>query len=108
MNHLQIYEKFFENTKRLNIGDFVICKNEDPLTPKNIREFIENTIGKYIEYNEDDGVDFRYIIKYDKPTKEFIEYENGFEYYCSRNEILYFSKNKKDLELILNSKKYNL
>jgi len=98
----------FEKYNKLEIGDYVYCENNDPSAPIEFNDYIRNNIGVYIEYDETDEVDFRYVIKYDKPPKSFLHYQNGDNFYCGRNEIKHFSKNKEELEILKNATKYNL
>jgi len=113
------YIKTFETSnKRLNLGDYVICKEIpdmfDKENYKDIIEFEKNNIGKYVKYIPDNGK-FKYAIYYDDlPQKfkdKFFMKEGDIDKYCrvmSRNEINYNSKNKEELEAIIAAKKFNI
>jgi len=116
MKYLKKYEEVSDN---LQIGDYVICVCTS-FTDGKIKKFIDTNIGKYVRYitNIKDVVDdFRYAIEYDNVPPELyrysdiFSYESGIENIClrvSRNEIIEYSKNKEDLEAIINANKYNL
>jgi hypothetical protein len=114
------YIKHFENTKnKLNLGDYVICEEiassgyEKQLF-KDVIEFEKNRIGKYVKYDNNNG-DFKYTIYYDDIPQKFKDKyfmkEYDIDKYCrpmSRKEIIYNSKNKEDLEAIINANKFNI
>jgi len=85
------YIKAFEmNEGGPEVGDYVIC-NGDFSTNK---DFITTHIGEIRRIDS-----WQYKIKY--------KY-NQNDYLCNLNCILYWSKNKKELELILNTNKFNI
>ena len=104
------------NLKHMNpkIGDYVLCEeafSTNSANNKAIDQFIMDNIGQYIKDNKaNNAVSFPYIIFYEnipnnmKMKGVFIKGEREM----SRNEIKHFSKNKEELEIILNSRKYNL
>lgn len=97
------------NKKRLRVGYYVICEVSTVVEPTFISNFINNTIGVFKERNDDDEtVDFEYSIEYENAPKQFIESEYGNILFCERSDIKHFSKNKEDLEMILNTKKFNI
>jgi len=75
------------------IGDYVICEDESMWE----KSYINNKIGKIIDYKK--GVKYEYSV-------EYVEYSDILP--VSREEIKYFSKNKKELEMILQSNKFNI
>ena len=102
------YIKKFESEKQLEIGDYVICNEEST-----IKEFLNNTIGQYVEY--DGKWSFQYCVVYDEIPKNLENYFNvevpvGYKFarYFNRHEIIHSEKNKKDLEYLTISKNYNL
>ena len=112
--------KIFENINKgePEIGDYVICMEYDidGATPDKLLNFLSNNIGKYIGVGD---IECPYEIKYLNP-KDLIEYFNyegksGRRLY-SRDEILYWSKYKKnlmrflplDIDQILLNRKFNL
>jgi hypothetical protein len=119
MKYLMKLESF-TNNRKLQIGDYVICKEE--IVNKIFENFINNNIGRFIEINAGDNSfdeDIPYIILYDNIPQEiklkpyfsnvFDEYaKDSFVRAMRRREIIHFSPNKEDLELILTANKYNL
>jgi hypothetical protein len=100
MKYLKTFEEEFFNEFKYNkysepqVGDYFIFKNE----PGNgIDEKLKNKIGRITEI-------FRNTIAYEFP--DYIV-PPGFKY-IHISFIDYFSKNKEDLEAIINQNKYNL
>lgn len=101
------YLKTFES-KRLQVGDYVICSENNSLD-----DFLNNNIGKYISYNE--GHVYDYCISYDDIPQDLevhftTDVPKGYKYvrYMKRKEIIHSAKHKKDLEYLVASQKYNL
>jgi hypothetical protein len=115
MRYLKTYEAINDN---LQIGDYVICKTDTG--DEKIIDFIENNVGQYVRYitNNKEVVDnFRYVIEYENVSFELSNYSYTFSYerdipnICmrvDRDEIIKYSKNKEELETIINANKYNL
>jgi hypothetical protein len=116
MKHL----KSFENINNiLQIGDYVIC-SENVVSNKNSKEFIKSNIGRYIKYlsyGKDIVLNYRYVIEYEDVPIELrrgsydFDWESGSNHLCirsTREDILFFSDKKEDIEFFLTSKKYNL
>ena len=106
MKHLKIYEEL--NNTKPKIGDYVICK--DYLTE--VYNFVLNNIGQIIDIVSNYHGD-QYVIKFENIPENiknwFYNYNNDRNTRSyDENEILYFSNNKEDLEIILQTKKYNL
>jgi hypothetical protein len=103
--------KIFENSKQEpKIGDYVICTLLDPdIINKNpiLNDFLSNNIGKIIEIGQDRIK--LYVVKYDN-IPEVISYRFSHDNtrLFAKDDFLYFSSNKEDLEIYLNSKKYNI
>ena len=89
MKYLKEFELYKDNPQ---IGDYIIAEFVDPTT-KAAKE-LETKIGQIVEIER-----FFYKTKYDYTYKL---------HPLKREQIKYFSKNKEDLEEILNAKKYNL
>lgn len=102
------YIKKFENLEnKLEIGDYVLCeeKLDHEYTTDIIMENFSSThIGKYVA-NKDDNI---CLIEYKKIPDIIKDYFDGNNRQILIEEIKYFSKNKKELELILVTNKYNL
>lgn len=98
---IKTFEKFKEkdiDIDNLPIGTYVITKIHLDDLPDG---YFENYIGEIIEKNvplDDPGNFAPYLV----------EYEDYGSLYLWGDDILYFSKNKKDLEIILDTKKYSL
>jgi len=107
---IQNYIEFNLNQGEPEFGDYVICKERYSGSDTNFKEllhFIETNVGKilFLSYDEID-----YYVAYDN-TPEYIH--NYFKSQNStrrmeRKEILYFSKNKEELEKVLKMIKYKL
>jgi len=92
------------------IGDFVICTDETG----GLNSIIHDMIGEIIDYVDTFGAQYPYIIKYDldpqllKDLEMFTSKINKEAFPFSIKEINHFSRNKKDLILILQTNKFNL
>lgn len=110
------YIKKFENSYNIEIGEYVICDEESG--NKNYTNFLKNNIGQVVSYY--DNVKYPYVVKYenipDNILNRFDEVDipdqPGFLYKDRRvmgeEEIIFHSKDKKDLEMFLTANKYNL
>jgi hypothetical protein len=100
----------FEIKPRLKKGDYVICHTElntNFLNKNEINHFLDNNVGQYVKY--DNRYDFKYGIKYDNvPNYLQSAFIVDDLYWVKMDEIFDWSKNKNDLELKLNIKKYNI
>jgi len=118
MKYIKLYEDY--NMNEPKNGDWVICKENEEDEDDNFTLFINNNIGRIIKINNDYD-DYDYIIKYCNIPKNirnrFFSYKmnNKNEYVGDVNkramflrEIKYWSENKKDLEVIILTNKYNL
>jgi hypothetical protein len=101
------------NIERLKpqIGDYIICKDVGSKFSDLISEFLSKNIGRVNDIN---GSEYPYRVEYtNTPPGEIIEFfgtmdDKRFYRVFNDNEILYFSKNKEDLEIYLDISKYNL
>lgn len=99
ITRFKIYEKI--NLQSPKIGDYVITKSQQSGA---IAIFTNNNIGQLKSIYKND-----YRIKYNNIPSELKgnfdgEYRRGFDL----RQIIHWSKNKEDLEIILQSEKYNL
>ena len=94
-------------------GDYVIINWGytilDAKNTQKLRDHIENSVGKVIDY----GItSYLFPQPPDKYDAYYIKYENlpreNKIIQISKQYIKYWSKNKEELELMLASKKYNL
>ena|ERR1035437_7669137 len=107
MKHL----KKFENISEPQIGDYVLCEDKYVINDE-VKKFLKNTIGKIININ--DTTTPPYSIQYENIpntiSNEYFDYldVNTTIRYMHKNEIIHCSKNKEDLEIYIESEKYNL
>lgn len=119
MKYLKTYEKLkssddyhqnmtYDDVPKVN--DFVICniKNADHDSEDTVefKKFVNNNIGHIILVNN-----HRLITHYENIPNEissYFTYNGGDSTHLYLHEIKYFSDKKEDLEVIINSKKYNL
>ena len=67
------------------------------------REFLENNIGYIVNIDLNDG-----FPKHDITFKNLPKELDDYIIWVDREDITYFSKNREDLEIKINSDKYNL
>jgi hypothetical protein len=111
MKYLKTYEKHQVKTEydsiKPQIGDYVICQEifSRGLDEKHIINFLKSNIGQYVKKQNTNN---SYIVKYNKiPPELKIRFIKGLRAF-NESEIIHFSPNKEDLELILKTNKYNL
>lgn len=131
------YIKAYENINdKLEVGDYVLCKDLRELSRNNqffnvqeiFKSFISKNAGKVIKINNDDEIFISYgnvnipdeILDYAFYTEQSLSKSGiqgyiipGYKTYSNivafnKNEIVYFSKNKEDVEQYINTIKYNL
>jgi len=109
----KIYEKL--NVNEPEVGDYVICYNYETDDVLFRDKFTSNNIGKLMEiqnlnhYNE---IEYSYMVKYDFLPDEldWLNFKDLGKYVLSfyKNDIKYWSKNREDLEMILQTNKFNI
>jgi len=105
MKYLKAYESVNENVPQ--VGDYVICHEKTPYNDQ-INPFLYVNIG---EITEDRGLEYTYPYKIDFDNNK---YPFAFLdlHYFGRDEVIFSSPNKEDLEPIINrrlaTKKYRL
>ena len=102
MRYLKTFQNNIENKPQ--VYDYVICN--DYTIPSTM-----NTVGQ-IKLITDDPA-FPYYIEFDRKFFNSLNDDQQSFFYkglrkMSRKEIIYFSPNKVDLEIILTSNKYNI
>ena len=117
MKYIKTYE--WKSIIKPKVGDYVVCKliytisdNDDFIN------FIENTIGRIEERKYDEHDDYHkssYIIRYKNiPSKYVDEWQDEWNddednvIIVCEEEIKYYSDNKKELRVLIDSKKYNI
>ena len=98
---MKYINRFDMNEDKPSNGDYVICggKSFGILDDKEFVQFVISNIGKITNYSN------FYTIKYDLTGTNI--YKSG-NYFCALNDILYWSKNKEELELKLKTNKFNI
>jgi hypothetical protein len=99
------YIKQYENNTKPQIGDYVIVK--DSMADISLAIFFSENIGRIVnnEYQEL----YPFLVQFENIPYDFkIEFHGGGTRQFDEDEIIEFSSNKKDLELILTANKYNL
>lgn len=113
--------KTFENINIPQVGDYVIMNfnaNNFSLADNYLYteyiEFVNNTIGKIIKIEYDRYDKYKYIVTEYENVPDSIRYhfnKDGYNKFTDKSDvrrISAFSRNKEDLEIILQAKKYNL
>ena len=111
------YIKTYENVNsKYEIGDYVICKEK--VCSKELKKFLANNIGQIVDINYTE--EHPYVIKYEDIPEilsgrfdEVVKKDDPDYTYKDRRvmkyqEIIYHSKNKKDLEPFILSNKFNI
>jgi len=104
---MKILKKFGSFKDIPHVGDYVICHTEETHENKDI---INNSIGYF-----DSMFSNYFVILFDK-EQEKGQYDSIYNpkdlkklrFSAYKHEIIHWSKNKKDLEAILNSTKFNI
>ena len=109
MKYIKKYDDV--NYSKPEVGDYILIKSGSKF--EDVENFIDYNIGKIVKLNEF----LVHVVYKDVPSiirSYFLdniydfsdEYEYLYDFYLWK--IVAFSKNKEDLELILNSNKYNM
>jgi len=116
MKYIKEYYKHSENNiDNLELYDYVI--SDVKLSDDKMTYYLQNNIGQLVKITEDD---FLYNVRYIAPDFDLSSYPlswfttvvidkiNYINMPLEPREIKYWSKDKSDLELVLNINKYNL
>ena len=110
ITNFKLYEKL--NDGDPDVGDYVICSDSKF---NNENEFIKDKIGRIIKIDDNTNKTFPYTIfpytiTYDNIPNLLMNYEidNIRAIILSRKNIQYWSKDKKELEQILQANKFNI
>ena len=97
--------KLFEDLQNIpEVGDYVIANSK--YTDEDSQNFFLNNIGKVIRNREIDELKRFVEVEYNNVPKNILVDNNNWLFLL--DEILYWSKDKNELETLLASKKYNL
>ena len=113
------YIKTFEKLNEPQVGDYVVCDiSDNEYVDEELVNFICNNIG-VVEYVDDrlNNINNKFKIRYKNvperleaffgPDTRPNEWDNVFRY-VSNHYIKFYSSNREDCEMYLDSKKYNL
>jgi len=105
------YLKKFENLDEPQVGDYVVCSVIITTGVKDeLIKYMNNNIGKIIK--KEDRTKQQYYVYYEyyenAPVDLFVRYISENYWWFDKNEILYYSKNKEECEVYLDTKKYNI
>jgi len=113
ITNFKIYENKQTNPR---LGDYVICSYDDcSYEDMNMhgysldeKTFIRDKIGKVIKIDRYN--DYPYYVSYDNIPEHLSNGDiDGEDFiYISRDAVKYWSKDKKELDMILNTKKFNI
>jgi len=95
------------------VRDYVICKEEYYGNNELILKFLSENIGQIIRINKFNDDNYSFLVEYHDLPKDLSRYFSSeklginMRRMCN-NEIVHFSKNKEDLEIMIGARKYNL
>ena len=101
------YIKKFENVSKPKIGDYVIGEINNIHSSDMLKNYIKNSIGEITFIFREDRVISRYFDIPKNLKRNFYDGQNNDQIVIYTNKIVGFGT-KEEMELILNSKKYNL
>ena len=113
--------KIFENLNegKPDVGDYVICKyklGDYGYGSEKMTNFLENSIGKIV-LNMKDKNNFDYLITFDNIPKRILKFfrtpyaedkYKGSVLWFGLTRIKFWSKDKEELEALIQANKYNL
>jgi len=109
MNHLKTFEKLNENEPE--VGDYILAKWKNAADDHPANIFVANNIGKLIKIEIDKYDVVFFLVKYNNIPKELELYKsmnNNTSFELKKEDLIKWSKNEEDLEMILQSNKFNL
>ena len=109
MKHLKLYEMIEDEPQ---LGDYIIFKEASFSNYKHSKDaikFMKNNLGKIVDIDIDNKKPY-YLIQYEKilkpPIMDFYTQDgNRNSRWITKEEIEYFSKNKKDLKIYIDASK---
>jgi len=102
------YLKRFENINEPEVGDYVICFDSVNGKIGELNIFLSNNIGIFID-TEYTVKGYPYLVKFKNiPNNLGMYTEDDSCMMFMKDEIVHFSKNKKDLDIYIDQNKYNL
>jgi len=118
MKYLKTFEEL--NIGNPKVGDYVLMKSKNH--PNSIASFIDNSIGQLkkidsykginrggVYYGNDDEVTtYGYTVEYENIPYKIKYFFTESTRIFDDTQLVGFSKNKEDIEVLLNAKKYNL
>ena len=115
MRHLKTYENMSDN---LHIGDYILVHYDlDPVLDIELANYLNNNIGQ-IPYGSDLSKKYITVNYHTTPNKRILDYfqdqtdyekiDNIYRRVIEKSYIIAVSKNKDDIEAIVDGNKYNL
>lgn len=104
----KLFEHIHEN--KPDVGDYVIC-DEQNCFDKIAIEFIKNNIGVCIKIKRKPGEPELFLIKFLNSAPDLCYFKNdkkGNSRYFYLEEIVFWSKDKEDVETYIVAKNFNL
>jgi len=121
MKHVKAYESSSDEIEdhipkigSPQIGEYVICEEENRNKSEACRKFLQKNIGqiiRYVEYGNNFGDNLVYLIQYNNVPDKLEKYFRIISPNCrtmSEDEIKFHSYNIDDLEILFSANKYNL
>lgn len=110
MTHLKLYEEY-ENSIEPEVGDYIFAKwkHAEDEHPANI--FATNNIGELIKIETDKYDETSFLVKYNNIPDELKLYKsmnNDTSFRFKKEDLIKWTKNKEELETILQANKFNL
>jgi len=107
ITNFKLYEKLNDGVPE--VGDYVICGGKFLIgSHKLFRNAVINNIGKIINYDSTYKYTINYNYKFGGNINYYTNLEGDNNYYTNSEDILYWSKDKKELEQILQANKFNI
>jgi len=102
----KLYEKNEKNDDSPQIGDYVICSGS--IAPE--EAFVFNKIGQIIGFDNSQSSTYPYRVTYDNIPRNIVNdiIDGKSVIFMNNGSILYWSKDKEYLELIINTNKFNI
>jgi hypothetical protein len=111
MKYIKSYE---ENSDDPQIGDYVICKEENDLDSSSTTILIKNQINEFLTINIGQIAEYDgkwYEVEYHNIPKNVDGWFHASKLNCrsmKRHEIIHYAKTKEELKPLINQIKYNL
>lgn len=105
MKHVKTYEEL--NIGKPEIGDYVICQDLEYEEEDGERDFLLNIVGKIENIKKDPNHGLLYSVDLGESKEALVIWGDTIQDFNIK-EIKYWSKDRDDLETIVQANKYNL